>query len=97
MTRRSLADLGAPPAVGAPKGFAVRAIVADPLFATHAGTGPKVLVTNDEKIYASLAQRMDPNLRPGGEGWAKVVLKKYPNGFDFTLNGQTIRILPVPN
>lgn len=85
-----------PPALGEPKGFAERAIVADAIFAIQEGTGTRVLVTNDAKLYAAMARRMYPDLKPTHLGYTDLVLSKYPNGFDFKLNGQTFRVFPVP-
>ena len=77
--------------VGAPKGAADREIVADTFFAVTSGSAPPVLRTMDGKVMNGL-------LRSNGIDPAKITqsLKlEYPTGFDVTINGQTIKVIPV--
>ena len=79
------------PPVGRTKGVGDREIVADVFFGvTEPGVKP-TLATNDKGVYNPLAKRagIDP-AKIGGP-----VPDKFPNGFDVTLNGRTIKVIPV--
>lgn len=82
--------------MGQAKGKADRQIVADTFFAqTEPGVTPKLL-THDAGIYNKLAKikfGVEPNPRHFG---GKTLVDAYPNGFDVTIDGRTIRIIPLP-
>lgn len=86
-----LAELAKDPAVGRAKGAADREVVADAFFAvTEPGAKP-TLAVHDKGVYNPLARRagVDP---------AKLgapVAEKFPDGFDVTVNGRTIKVIPV--
>lgn len=80
------------PPVGGTKGVDDRNIVADTFFAvTEPGVKPK-LATQDKRIYNALAKRagMDP-----GKLGARLPEVK-PDGFDVTIQGRTITVVPLP-
>ena len=69
-----------------------RTIVADTFFAqTEPGITPK-LATQDTAIYNNLAliAGIKPNRTAAG------IAVAYPNGFNVTINGKTIRVIPIP-
>ena len=79
--------------VGQAKGGVDRTIVADTFFAiTEPGVKP-ALATADKKVYNALSRRAgyDPNAK--GAGIA--VPEKFPDGFDVTINGRTIKVIPI--
>lgn len=79
--------------VGQATGTVDRQIVADTFFAiTEPGATP-TLATADKKIYNALSRRAgyDPNAK--GAGIAVPV--KFPDGFDVTINGRTIKVIPI--
>ena len=72
--------------------MADRHIIADTFFAvTEPGVKPK-LATQDSGIYNALAKRagMDP-AKLGAE-----LPKVKPGGFDVTIHGRTITVVPLP-
>jgi hypothetical protein len=79
--------------VGRNKGINDQAIVADAFFAeTNANVVPRV-ITADKGIYNNLlrTQGIEPHPRNIGGSVPNV----YPNGFDVTINGRTIIVLPI--
>ena len=88
-----LAELAEKPhPVGGSKGAEDRNIVADTFFAVcEPGVTPK-LATQDSGIYNALARRADMDPRKLG---AELPAVK-PDGFDVTIHGRTIRVLPLP-
>ena len=80
--------------VGGGKGFADRAIVADAFFASaEPGTIPR-FVTGDEAVFKKLARAagIDP-AKLGG----KTLPELYPAGFDVTIDGRTLKVIPLGN
>jgi hypothetical protein len=82
--------------VGQAKGGVDRQIVADTFFAqTEPGVTP-TFTTHDSGIYNKLAKiafGFEPHPRHF-EG--KSLPDAYPNGFDVTISGRTIRVIPIP-
>ncbi len=77
--------------VGRAKGVEDRQIVADAFFANAAPGVKPVLLTADKGIY-------NPLLRMSGRDPAKLkasVSETFPDGFDVSADGRTIRVLPV--
>jgi hypothetical protein len=78
--------------VGRPKGFADRSIVADTFFAeTKPGAIP-TLATHDKGVYTPMLRIK--GLEPAKLG--KSVDQAFPSGFEVTINGRTIKIIPLP-
>ena len=74
-----------------PKGAADRALVADTFFArTEPGVMPR-LITADKGVYTKLAALAGHN--PAKLG--KSVPDAFPGGFQVTINGRTILVIPV--
>jgi hypothetical protein len=74
------------------KGVDDRNIVADTFFAVcEPGVKPK-LATQDKGIYNPLAERSGMNLAKLGAELPKVM----PDGFDVTIQGRTITVVPLP-
>lgn len=87
----NLSDAADP--VGQAKGAVDQQIVADTFFAvTEPGVIP-TLATADKKIYNALSRRAgyDPNAK--GAGIAVPV--KFPDGFNVTIQGRTIKVIPI--
>jgi hypothetical protein len=78
--------------VGRNKGVADRNIVADAFFAkTEPGVIPQ-FATADKNIYNPLARR--GGIEPDKLG--KSIDSVYSKGFEVTINGRTIRVIPLP-
>jgi hypothetical protein len=78
--------------VGQAKGGVDRQIVADTFFAqTEPGVTP-TLTTHDAGIYRNLARMA--GIDPAKVG--KSISEAYPNGFDVTIDGRTIHVVPLP-
>lgn len=78
--------------VGKGEGVADRAIVADAFFSqSEPGVTPK-LATMGAPIYNNMLRIK--GVRP--EKLGKSVFEAFPNGFDVTVNGRTITIVPLP-
>jgi hypothetical protein len=78
--------------VGRTKGINDRLIVADLFFARSNSTDPPTFATMDTGIS-------NPLLLLSGRNPAKLgrpVSEAFPDGFDLTLDGRTIRVLPLP-
>jgi hypothetical protein len=78
--------------VGRTTGVNDRNIVADTFFAVcEPGVTPK-LATQDSGIYNALARRAGMDVRKLGAELPKVK----PDGFDVTIQGRTITVVPLP-
>lgn len=78
--------------VGGGKGQNDREIIADAFFAVaEDGVMPKIL-TNDRNVFNKMALISGYNAAK-----AQPVAEAFPNGFDVTINGRTIRVIPVSN
>ncbi len=87
-----LAELVKIPPVGRTKGVNDRNIVADTFFAvTEPGVTPR-LATQDSGVYNPLAERAGIDVRKLGAELPKVK----PDGFDVTIHGRTITVVPLP-
>ncbi len=75
--------------VGAYKGGQDRSLVADTFFAEAAAGTTPTLATNDRNIYQNLMRIAGQNLDRGR------IRTDYADGFDVTINGRTIRVLPL--
>jgi len=86
-----LVELAKEPPVGRTKGVADREIVADAFFGvTEPGVTPR-LAAHDPGVYNPLARRA--GIVP--EKLGASVPDKFPGGFDVTVNGRTIKVLPI--
>lgn len=75
-----------------PKGQNDRSIVADTFLAeTEPGVTPK-FVTQDKGVYTKLLEMAGTN--PAKLG--KSAPEAFPNGFNVTVNGRTIHVIPLP-
>ena len=83
--------------LGGAKGAADRALVADAFFAkTEAGVAPK-LITADQNIVKKLAGVATPKIDVNAVGGYPGLLTKYgTSGFNVTIEGRTLTIIPVP-
>jgi len=80
-------------AVGKAKGVEDRGIVCDAFFAkTEPGVTP-TLATHDGGIYKKLYLLTGKDPQKLG----KTITEALPNGFDVTVKGRTIHVLPLPN
>ncbi|MEZ4399302.1 MAG: DUF4157 domain-containing protein [Kofleriaceae bacterium] len=79
--------------LGGVKGAPDRALIADAFFAKTAGPGvtPRFL-TGDKAIYNKLAA--EAGLNPSSLG-GKTLPDLFPFGFDVTINGRVLRVVPV--
>lgn len=84
---KSLAEGDSP--VGRRQGIRDRFIVADVFFAK--GNGIPTLITSDKGIYNPLAKRAGINPEKTGG----MIAEKNPYGFNVTINGRTIKVLPI--
>jgi hypothetical protein len=81
-------------AVGGPKGFADRALVADLFFSSREHGATPRLLTSDSGIVNKLADIM--GISPNKAGGFKGLIKRYgTSGFNVTIEGRTITIIPV--
>mgnify|MGYP003950253895 CR=1 FL=1 len=81
--------------VGAKKGSSDRHIVADIFFAkSKAGVIPQ-FVTADKKVYNRLAELSKEVPVNDISKLGKAVPIAYPKGFNVTINGRTIRVIPL--
>lgn len=79
--------------VGAGKGAEDRRMIADTLFAeTRPGVTP-TFVTHDAGIYKRLAAMAGHDLRTLG----RTVPEAFPNGFEVTVRGRRLRVIPLPS
>ncbi len=78
--------------LGGSKGIADRMIVADTFFAKVEPNVKATFATGDKGIYNKLYEISGGNTRSLG----KPVSEVFPNGFDVTIQGRTIRVLPLP-
>lgn len=76
--------------VGKAKGAADRAIVADTFFAVPEPGVTPTFATHDPGIYNNLARITGYEPAKAGP-----VPQKFPNGFDVTINGRTIKVIPI--
>lgn len=83
---------GTPQPVGGTKGVADRNIVADTFFAVCEPGVMLKLATQDKRIYNALARRAGMDLAKLGAELPEVK----PGGFDVTIQGRTIKVLPLP-
>lgn len=83
--------------VGGGKGVADRALVADAFFAkTEPGVVPR-FVTSDPDVVKKLAGMATPKIDVNTIGGYPGLLKKYgSSGFDVTIEGRTLTVIPVP-
>jgi hypothetical protein len=103
LTELRTRGIGGNPSEAAPD----QALLTDLFFAeTEAGTTPRLL-TQDTRLYTRLADWMieEGALRPykklklpggGVEKNTAAVAREYAGGFNVTINGRTIRIIPAP-
>jgi len=77
--------------LGGAKGAADRAIVADAFFARTERGAPRRLVTADKSVYNKLAE--EAGLNPAKLG--KPVPEAFPGGFDVTIDGRTLKVIPI--
>jgi hypothetical protein len=77
--------------IGGAKGAADQAIVADAFFARAEHGAARQLVTADKNVYNKLAEQAGIN--PAKLG--KPVSKAFPSGFDVTIDGRTLRVIPI--
>jgi hypothetical protein len=78
--------------VGRAKGVADRAIIADTFFAQTEPGAVARFATQDKGIYNAL-------LRITGKNPAKLgkpVAEAFASGFEVTINGRTIKVIPLP-
>jgi Bacterial SH3 domain len=78
--------------VGQTKGIADRMIVADTFFAKVEPGAKATFATMDSRIYNRLYEISGGDARLLG----KPVSEAFPNGFNVTINGRTIRVIPLP-
>jgi hypothetical protein len=78
--------------LGGGTGYADRALVADAFFAKTEAGATATFATADKKIYNKLALQAGHD--PAKLG--KPVVQAFPAGFNVTIEGRTIKVLPIP-
>jgi pretoxin HINT domain-containing protein len=83
--------------VGKGKGFADRGLIADAFFAKTEQGVARRLLTADQQAVKSLASMATPKIDVLRSGGYDELVKKYgASGFNVTIEGRTLTVIPVP-